>query len=136
VAAAERAPSSVLLLRPGTVITGRPLLAYDGSPGAERALEAAVRLTEGDDGGLTVALVAETEAQARDLRRRVEERLESTGLTARFQRVPDLTLDTMCRLSAEASADVLVLHADNPLLADRAHERLLERLGCAVLLVR
>jgi nucleotide-binding universal stress UspA family protein len=136
VAAAERAPISVLLLRPGTVIAGRPLVVYDGSDGALKALDAGVHLTEAHDGALIVLLVAATEKPTRELQNRAEQQLESTGLRPQFSRVTELTLDNLCRLSRDLKTDLLVLSADSPVLMDKAHGHLLERLACPVLLVR
>ncbi len=136
IAAARGAPRSVLLLRRGDRITGKALVAYDGSDGAELALAAAAWLAGVAGGKLTALLVAESSAEADRLQTRVGERLESTGLTPNFLRAPRLELDEMCRLSQESGSDVLVLNADNPVLADDAHGRLLEQIRCPVLLVR
>ena len=54
----------------------------------------------------------------------------------RFLRAPRLKLDELCLVSHRADADVLVLDADSPVLAGEARERLLEDIGCAILLVR
>ena len=70
VAAAERAPRSVLLLRRGAKIAGRPIAVHDGSDGADVALEAAVRLATSAREALTVLLVAETACCARATRSR------------------------------------------------------------------
>jgi len=135
-AAAEHAPRSVLLLRPGASVTGKALVAYDGSEGAELALDAGGRLAGEFDGSLTVLLIADTPDHADALQRRVEETAAAFNVKPRFLRTPALNLDEMCHLSHDSGADVLVLNADNPVLADKGHGRLLERIGCPILLVR
>jgi nucleotide-binding universal stress UspA family protein len=136
VAAAERAPGSVLLLRPGGSITGRALVAYDGSEGAELALEAGVRVTAGRKDALTVLLVAPTAEEAAALRGKLEGQLASRGVTPRLLHVPALELAEMCRLTRETRTDVLILSADNKILSETGHTRLLAEAGCPILLVR
>jgi nucleotide-binding universal stress UspA family protein len=135
-AAAERAPRSVLLLRPGATVTGKPLAAYDGTAGAALALEAAARLAGGDGGTVTVLIAADTPDRADELQSRAERFLETRGVKPRILRAPKLELDEMCRRTRDSGADVLVLAADSPVLADKAHARLLEQIGCPILLVR
>ncbi len=135
-AAAERAPRSVLLLRRGARIAGRPIAVHDGSDGADVALEAAVGLATSVGGALTVLLVAETAEAADALQARITERLAARPIAPRFLRAPRLELDALCRVSHRADADVLVLDADSPVLAGAARQRLLEDVGCAILLVR
>jgi nucleotide-binding universal stress UspA family protein len=136
VAAAERAPGSVLLLRPGGSITGRALVAYDGSDGAELALEAGVRVTGGRKDALTVLLVAPTAEEATTLRGKVEGQLAPRGITPRLLHVPGLDLAEMCRLTRATRTDVLILSADNKVLSETGHTRLLAEAGCPILLVR
>ncbi len=92
-AAARRAPRSVLLLRPGGHVAGRALVAYDGSEGAERALEAALRLSGVAGGSLTALLIAEAPSEADRLQARVEEIVAATSLTPKFLRAPRLELE-------------------------------------------
>lgn len=136
IAAAERAPRSVLLLRPGCIIAGRALVAYDGTTGGAMALEAGVRLSGNRPGTLTVLLVAGTIEGVGELRSRVEEQLSARGVRPRFLETPTLSPGRICQLTKEAKADVFVLSADNPVLADKAHARLLAEAGCPILLVR
>ncbi len=135
-AAARRAPRSVLLLRPGGHVTGRVLLAYDGSEGAERALEAAMRLSRAAGGSLTALLIAEAPSIADRLQARVEDMVAATSMTPKFLRAPRLELEEMCRMTHEAGAQILVLDAEHAVLGDEAHGRLLERIECPILLVR
>jgi nucleotide-binding universal stress UspA family protein len=135
-AAAARAPRSVLIMRPGGRLEGKALLIYDGSPGRGLALEAALRLVSARDDALTVLLVAADVAQARSLEAEVRERLAHPRLSATFMQIQEIAVDELCRLSAQAGSDVLVMSGDSPVLAGEAHARLLEGLGCPVLIVR
>ncbi len=136
VAAAERAPRSVLLLRRGARIAGRPIAVHDGSEGAEIALEAAARLAASAGETLTVLVIADTAERADALQARIADHLAARQVEPRFLRAPRLELDELCRVSRRADADVLVLDADSPVLAGEARGRLLEDVGCAILLVR
>lgn len=135
-AAARPAPRSVLLLRPGARITGRVLVAYDGSDGADKALDAGARLAGDTADGLSVLLTAGSPAEADELQGRAADFLAALPITPEFLRTPRLELDDMCRMSREAGADLLVLDAGHPVLAPEAHGRLLEQISCPVLLVR
>jgi nucleotide-binding universal stress UspA family protein len=135
-AAARAGPRSVLLLRAGARVTGRVLVAFDGSEGAEKALDAGARLTGNTVDGLSVLLTADTPSRADELQARVRAALLLWGISPKFLRTPRLDLDDMCRLSHEAGAEILVLDAGHPVLADDAHGRLLEQISCPVLLVR
>jgi hypothetical protein len=135
-AAAARAPRSVLVARRGAVIAGRPIAVCDGSAGAEMALEAAARLAASTGEALVVLLCADTTEAADALQTRITDRLAGRGIEPRFLRAPRLELDELCRVSHRADADILVLDADSPVLAGAARRRLLEEIGCAILLVR
>jgi nucleotide-binding universal stress UspA family protein len=135
VAAAERAPRSVLFLRSGSAVSGRVVALYDGSPGAARALQAGARLSAADGGALTVLLVAPA-AEAAALRAEAERDLEEWKVNARFLHTTAADLRDLCRLAAESRGAVLVLSADSPLLGERGHRELLARTGCPILLVR
>lgn len=136
VAAAERAPRSVLLSRPEASVRGRPLVAFDGTEGSDLALDAALSLVADRNDGITVLLVAATDGEQASLRERAEARIGPHDIKARFVRADTLDLDGMCRLSREAGADILVLSADAPVLAEKGHRRLIEQIACPVLLVR
>ncbi|MPY68812.1 MAG: hypothetical protein GEU92_01870 [Alphaproteobacteria bacterium] len=135
-AAAALAPRSVLLLRSGAAIRGRPLVAYDGSPSSEKALAAAARLADATDARVRV-LTAEADAKkAEALRARAESRLAALGVRAVFSDAFELTLDTMCGTVQRTDADLMVIAADNPHLQGEGRLHLLQRIVCPVLLVR
>lgn len=137
-AAAERAPRSVLLLRSGAVIEGRPLVAYDGSEQGDKALEAAARMVRSRQGGVRVLIMAGggDEDRTEALRGKALAILEPFGINVRFTELGQATPDGMCRAVERSDADLLVLAASDPSLGEGGFSRLLERLGCPVLLVR
>lgn len=134
--AAERAPRSVLLLRSGSAFRGSPLLPYDGSPGADRALAAALRLARINGQGIRVIVTESDPEKASALRARVSGKAASEGVPVTRQDAPGATLTGMCRVVQETEADILVLSADDPRLQGEGRRTLLERVVCPVLLVR
>ena len=136
VAAAMGAPRSVMVLRPGARMPERPLVAFDGSDGAELAVDAALGIADTAKRDVTVLLVAAAGADEAALRRRLDERFEGSGAPPHVIRVDTLELDRMCGVAHDVGADILVLSADSPTLADDGARRLIQRLPCPILLVR
>jgi len=135
-AAAASAPRSVLLLRSGARFTGKPLVPYDGSPGAEKALATAAALARLNGGRVSVLITEPDPRKAAALRERASQLLGAAGVQAVVREELEPTLETMCRLIARTDSDVLVMSADDPKLAGEGSLRLLERVACPVLLVR
>ena len=135
-AMAERAPRSVLLSKPGTRISGKALVCYDGTAGARRALEAAAGISGGQDDALTVLVIADDLDRAAALRSEVDAELSPFGIRPKFLHSPDPTPGQMCQLSSQAGADVLVISADDARIEGEGRLRLLEGVACPVLLVR
>lgn len=135
-AAASGARHSVLLLRQGSTFRGRPLVAYDGTPAGDKALDAAIELAR--SGGFAVRLlIAEPDqAKARALEQKAGARFAAAG--ARFMRQDgdSAALDDMCRIVQRTDADILIIAADDARLRGEGHTTLLERVACPVLLVR
>jgi len=135
-AAAERAPHSVLISKPGVRSVGAPLVCYDGSVGAKRALEAAVRLSGVRNKGLTALIIARDMDQAGALRQEVDDRLKASPTRPKFLHSAHPVPDQMCRFATESGADVLVIGADCELIAGAEKLKMLEQIACPVLLVR
>lgn len=135
-AAAERAPHSVLISKPGARSIGAPLVCYDGSEGAKRALEAATRIAVAREKGITVLIVAADLDHAGVLRQEVDERLESSPVEHKFLHSAHPAPDQMCRFASEAGADMLVIAADSNLIVGADRLQMLEQIACPVLLVR
>lgn len=135
-AAAERAPHSVLISKPGVRSISAPLVCYDGSDGAKRALEAAVRLFGVREKGITVLVIASDVDRAGVLRQEVDDRLKSLPARPKFLHSARPAPDQMCRFATESGADVLVMSADCDLIAGAERLHILEQIACPVLLVR
>ena len=135
-AAAERAPRSVLISKPGTRTAGVPLVCYDGSVGSRRALEAGLRIFGAHEGRLAVLILADDASDAETLRREVEERLTPLGVGCRFLHGSRPSAREVCALASESGAGVLVMAADCPTLDEPYREEVLESVACAVLIVR
>ena len=135
-AAAERAPGSVMISRPGTRTMARPLVFYDGSEGAKRALRAAIRIFAAGEDGLVVLIDSQDVDEAAALRKDVDDGLRPLGMARRFLRSANPAPDQLCRFATESGADVLVIAADSPVVAGEHRLRVLESIACPVLLVR
>lgn len=135
-AIAEAASRSVLLLRPGAPVGGSVLVVYGGSEVDHRALEAAVEIAEGDGGIVEVALLASRVDQADGWRREISEDLAHTHLTLRFLQMPKASLEDLCAAATRHGISLVVLGADQNIVKAAAGRRVLERVGCSVLLVR
>jgi nucleotide-binding universal stress UspA family protein len=135
-AAAAQAPHSVLVIRSGTRITGKPLVPYDGSPGAEKALATAATLARLTGNRVGVLITEPDAARAAALRERALRQLRAANVQAVLRDELEPTLDTLCRLIARTDSDLLVIPAEDPKLAGEGSLRLLERVPCPVMLVR
>ncbi len=135
-AAIMQSTRSVLVLRPGIDISRRALVLYDGSEGADKALDIAAGLAANDSDSLTVVVRAESEAEANKIRRRAAQRLAAHGQAVRFRAISHPTLAGLCHAVGTMGASVLVIAGDDALLEGEGRRRLLEDVACPVLLVR
>jgi len=137
-AAAARAPGSVLLIRPGTRVAGHAVVAYDGSPGAVRALEAAAMLAEADEAlRISVLLLVGRGADIAALKADAAARLDALGVKPiGFRTLFNIAAAAMCGVVYDAGADLLILSADNPAIAGDSRGQVLGAMRCPVLLVR
>lgn len=125
---------SVLFMRPDAAARERITVAFDGSPGAERALEAAVGLAGAAN--VTVLLTPPMPDGEAELERRARAVLGAGAEVAAFVRLPGASAADLCGASSTAGAGALVLGSDNPLLQDDAGLRRLDETDCRVLVVR
>ena len=132
-----RSLGTVVVMQNGTTL-GRPVMTvFDGSPAAERALEMAARLAEADHKNLTVLIPAEGEEGVTTLREQAAGVLSKHEMTARYVDVPGHPgVEALAAAVERNGCRTLVASPSEPLLAGEALERLLERLGCLVVLVR
>jgi len=125
---------SVLYVRPRAPAAGRLTVAYDGAPGADRALAVAARL--GPPRDLTVALTGPDADAADALETRARAVLGEAAAGAQFVPLPKARAADLCGLSARVGARALVIGADNALLRSAAARKRLDEVDCRVLVVR
>jgi nucleotide-binding universal stress UspA family protein len=135
-AAAEQAPGSVLLLRSGSTFRGSPLVPFDGSPGSERALTAALRLARINDRGVQILITEDDTEKSAALHARASGQASAQGVGLTENIAPGVTISGMCRIVQQTDADILVLSGDDARLEGNGRKTLLERVACPVLLVR
>ena len=135
-AMAERAPLSVMISKPGVRQIGRPMVIYDGTAGAERALHAAVRIFGGGENGIAVLVDSENGARWQGLRKQVADKLDSLDVPGRYIHGADPEPDQLCRYAAEFGANMLVIPADSRAVSGARRQRILESIACPVLFVR
>lgn len=135
-----------LLLLPATGRVEPPVVAVFGeSPGARRALAAALRLIEREPpgaatpGSLVVLLVAADDAGARGLEAEARALLaeaDASPTLPRFRRARPGDRHALAHAVHRDHAHVLLLPAESPLLRPEDVEEVVEGLECSVLLVR
>ena len=135
-AMAEQAPLSVLISKPGARRIGRPLVIYDGSAGAERALEAAMRIFGTGENGIAVLIDSADGARSRKLRKHVAGKLDSLDIPRSIIHDTDPEPDRLCRLATDSGADMLVIPANSRAVSGVRRQRVLESIACPVLFVR
>ncbi len=132
-AAAARASTSVLILTRDGRLAQPMLVAYDGSPAADRALELAARL-EARPGMLLLLLAAPTREEAAALAARAQQRLGRTEPPP-WRWAGSARREDLVRASREPRG-VLVVGAGSEFLGEGGLEKLLEEADCPVLVVR
>lgn len=130
--AARRGRRPVLMLRPGESIDRPVTVAYDGSPGARRALAAARSLA--GEHPVHVLLVAGDREAAKAME--AEARAVLAGADADFRPMATPDIRSVCTIAQASDGGVLVLPADSPLIADSEGALALDRARCPILLVR
>lgn len=133
---AESAGRPVLLLRRGTPLGGPILVAYDGGPQSEMALEMALGLAGDEGGDLEIVFLTSSLAKVAEWQVRVAERLSGHDFRIDFLQMPHAGLEDLFREARRRHASLLVLEAGLPFLEGQAAAELLARMDCSVLLVR
>ncbi|HUT49591.1 MAG TPA: hypothetical protein VM325_09635 [Alphaproteobacteria bacterium] len=125
---------SVLYVRPRAPVARLLVVAYDGAPGADRALGVAARLAHPSE--LTVALIAPGAKAAGKLEEQAKDVLGGQVAGTAFIALPKASAGDLCGLSTRVGAGALVLGADNALLRSAAARKRLDETTCRVLVVR
>ena len=141
-AVAEGAERPVLLLKsgpargPAPLAPGPALVAYDGSPTADKAVAAAIELSLREGELLDVALLTDRLADVAAWTETLQGRLAEQGVAARFLHLAADGLPNLCALARHSGASILVLGVDGPTCCGAQVRGLLDRAECSVLLVR
>jgi len=130
------APGALLLVEHG-VAAGQPVLVlYDGSEGAERALDAAARLAKESGSQPLVLLLADASDAARQLEEQAAHRMEVWAVSPRFRSLPAADVHSLSRALQFEGGGLVVLSARSRLLPPETIQELLDRIRNPVLLVR
>jgi nucleotide-binding universal stress UspA family protein len=124
----------VLLQRRGPTLAGRPLVYYDGSEGSHKALTMAEQVADRAT-GVGVLVVAPDQTERQRLHAEAEFALRAHGYAVRFEDATAPDLADLCAIASSSNADMLLIDADNALVAGESRASLLEQIACPVLLV-
>jgi hypothetical protein len=130
---ASRAPSPALLHAPRTAPEPAVLVVYDGSQVAQRALTTAANLILGQEGFLTVAIIAADHEEARRLQIEAAIWLRSRDLQARYRWLFEVDEEKVKKLMSVEGECTLVLPVS--MLEAEDLVNLLHGLKCPVMVV-
>lgn len=129
-------PCLALILHHGAGLELPMLVVYDGSPLAQKALAAAAALVQGEDGDLTVLVLADEPDMAHRLQRQAAEWLQGRGVQADYRLLTESSVARLAHIVQMEGGGTFVLPAESPLLQDEALLTLLDEIEIPVLLVR
>ncbi len=127
---------SVLLLRRGARLSTPVMTVFDGTPGAMKALSAAVRLASVGEGRVIVLVPAGDPESAGELQERARRWLYERDLGATFRKLSGLDGAELARAVRAERGGLLVLPALGPMARGESIPDLLGDVECPVLLVR
>jgi nucleotide-binding universal stress UspA family protein len=128
--------SSVLLLEPGSRLPRTVFVVFDEGEAGSKTLAIAARLALVADGELVVLLgAADAREQAR-LELAVRDALAHQAVNIRVEAVPAHDLEALRMRAHGGHPGLLVLAARSPRFTEAERERLIDALGCPLLLVR
>ncbi len=132
----ERAARTLLILPHGATVRTPVGVLFDESPASAQAFVLAARLTQAESGDLVVFLLADDAESEQRLRETAVSRLEPLQVKARYRWFVDADTATLARAVRDERIGTLALAADSDALDAQTVHALLERVECAVLLVR
>lgn len=133
-AAAEEAPCCVLVLQRDAGIKTPMVVAYDGTPGGQRALAMAARLAGREAGNLDVLILTPDLEAVRRLQAEASGLLRGRGLALRFHHLKSATSAGLIHEARAAGGGTLVL--SHALLPRDQLQTVLDEAECPVMLVR
>ena len=129
-------PGALLLVERG-VPGGQPVLVlYDGSDGAQRALDAAARLAKMSGTHLIVLLLAGAPDAAKQLEQQAGLRIEPHRVHPRFHTLHEADAQSLLRVLQSEGGGLVVLAARSTVLSEETIQKLLDSLRNPVLLIR
>ena len=133
---ALHAPGALLLVE-HSVPGGQPVLVlYDGSEGAERALDAAARVARMSGTHLIVLLLAGAPEAAKELEQQAGLRIERQRVRPRFHALHETDAQSLLRVSQSEGGGLVVLSARSTVMSEETIQKLLDSLRNPVLIVR
>jgi len=129
-------PGALLLVERG-VPGGQPVLVlYDGSDGAQRALDAAARLAKMSGTHLIVLLLAGAPDAAKQLEQQAGLRIELHRVHPSFHTLHEADAQSLLRVFQSEGGGLVVLAARSTVLSEETIQKLLDSLRNPVLLIR
>jgi nucleotide-binding universal stress UspA family protein len=135
-AAARHARSTVLVLREGRMQARQFLVAYDGTPEADKAVAVAALLARASGAAVLAAIMTGGAMEAAALDARAREIARSMGVNARTEVLGEPTLVDLCAFARRAENAVLVVGAESPFARGQAADELMDRVSCPLVIVR
>ena len=135
-AAVERATRSVLVYRSGVSAGGAPLVCFDGSDSAFKALDAGVSLQSESGRAIQIVLIPSERLDLETLRETIDKLCKDIKLEAKLLECVPPTAQRLCQLAAGPGVSGVVIGADNPVLQEGGLKQLLSGAPCPILLVR
>jgi len=133
---ASGTPGALLLVEHGVPIAPSVLVIYDGSKGAQHALDAAARLAKASGTHLTALLLADAPDEAKRLEQEAAHQIESRGVHLRFHTLHQADVHSLSRAIQSEGGGLIVLSSGSTLLSQETIHKLLDRIRNPVLLVR
>jgi len=127
---------ALLLVEHGVPTAPSVLVMYDGSGGAQHALDAAARLARANGAHLTVLLLADAPDEAKRLEQEAAHQIESLGVHLRFHTLYQVDVHSLLRALHSEGGGLIVLSGESAVLSQETIQKLLHRIRNPVLLVR
>lgn len=133
--AVQQAECAVLLVHPQANLDRPPLLLYDGSPAADRALSVALSLVE-RNGRLYILLYLPDNDSAQQAIDKIQNWLDGRRLQATYRRLYNTPLPELINFINNSENSLLILSDHYPQFPPAVVHQLAEKLTCPVLVVR
>jgi len=135
-AMASQALRPVLIHTPRVKLKPLILVIYDGSETAQKALTMAASLVQGQQGFLTIAILATGHEEAKGLQTEAAMWLRSRGLQSRYRWLLEADEEMIKYLMSVEGECILVLPGGLPMLDGERLTGLIDELKCPVMVVR